>query len=226
MASSRLPPERRSVRRAVNRPSGGDAVPARNFNRADRAVHHERNRMMARTKRSRRSYSADEWGRNRVRVFPDPRTGIMQVEWREHGRKLRRSLKHRDWAQAKRQADEIAAGLAEPVATNNAEVEPEPLTLGTLFDIYGDESYPYQEQAVSMAIERCTLLAIEKCTLGIGCRGGSEATGAGTDAWMWSPFMTSPLSWSSRRPPPWRPWGGWTWRVPCDAASGSCCPGC
>ena len=82
---------------------------------------------------------------------------------------------------------------------------------------------PYR---VSMAIERCTLLAIEKCTLGIGCRGGSEATGAGTDAWMWSPFMTSPLSWSSRRPPPWRPWGGWTWRVPCDAASGSCCPGC
>ena len=79
---------------------------------------------------------------------------------------------------------------------------------------------------LSMAIERCTLLAIEKCTLGIGCRGGSEATGAGTDAWMWSPFMTSPLSWSSRRPPPWRPWGGWTWRVPCDAASGSCCPGC
>ena len=97
---------------------------------------------MARTKRSRRSYSAGEWGRNRVRVFPDPRTGIMQVEWREHGRKLRRSLKHRDWAQAKRQADEIAAGLAEPVATDNAEAEPKPLTLGTLFDIYGDEVTP------------------------------------------------------------------------------------
>ena len=31
----------------------------------------ERNRTMARTKRSRRSYSAGEWGRNRVRVFPD-----------------------------------------------------------------------------------------------------------------------------------------------------------
>ena len=50
---------------------------------------------MARTTRSRRSYSAGEWGRNRVRVFPDPRTGIIQVEWREHGRKLRRSLKQR-----------------------------------------------------------------------------------------------------------------------------------
>ena len=42
-----------------------------------------------------------------------------------------------------------------------------------------------------MAIEKCTLLAIEKCTVGIGCRGGSEATGAGTDAWIWSPLMSS-----------------------------------
>ena len=52
--------------------------------------------------------------------------------------------------------------------------------------------------------QRPLSMAIEKCTLGIGPRGGSEATGAGTDAWIWSPFMTSPLSWSSRRPPPWR----------------------
>ena len=37
--------------------------------------------MMARTKRSRRSYGAGEWGRNRVRIFPDPRTGIIQGEW-------------------------------------------------------------------------------------------------------------------------------------------------
>ena len=41
--------------------------------------------MMARTKRSRRSYGAGEWGRNRVRVFPDPKTGIYQIEWRENG---------------------------------------------------------------------------------------------------------------------------------------------
>ncbi len=58
--------------------------------------------MMARTKRDRRSYSAGEWGRNRVRVFPDPKTGIFQIEWRENGRRLTRSLKHRDWARAKR----------------------------------------------------------------------------------------------------------------------------
>ena len=49
-------------------------------------------------------------------------------------------------------------------------------------------------------------MAIEKCTVGIGSRGGSEATGAGTDAWIWSSLMTPPLSWRSLRPPPWRPW--------------------
>ena len=47
---------------------------------------------MARTKRVRRGYSAGEWGRNRVRVFPDPKTGLYQIEWRENGRRLTRSL--------------------------------------------------------------------------------------------------------------------------------------
>ena len=98
--------------------------------------------MMARTKKGRRSYSAGEWGRNRVRVFPDPRTGIMQVRWHEDGRRLTRSLRHRDWARAKQQADEFAAGLAEAVAANAAEAEPEPLTLKTLFDIYREEVTP------------------------------------------------------------------------------------
>ena len=54
--------------------------------------------MMARTKRSRHSYGAGEWGRNRVRVFPDPKTGLLQIEWRENGRRLSKSLKHRDWS--------------------------------------------------------------------------------------------------------------------------------
>ena len=44
--------------------------------------------MTAGTKRSRRSYSAGEWGRNRVRIFSDPRTGLIQIEWREDGRRL------------------------------------------------------------------------------------------------------------------------------------------
>ena len=34
---------------------------------------------MARTKRGRRSYSAGERGRNRVWIFPDPKTGLIQI---------------------------------------------------------------------------------------------------------------------------------------------------
>ena len=88
---------------------------------------------MARTKRSRRSYSAGERGRNRVRVFPDPKTGLIQIEWRDDGRRLSRSLGHRDWARAKRQADEVAAGRAQSEIQNKAEAEPKPLTLQAPF---------------------------------------------------------------------------------------------
>jgi integrase len=98
--------------------------------------------MMARTKRSRRSYGAGEWGRNRVRIFPDPKTGIFQIEWRENGRRLTRSLKHRDWTRAKKQADEFAAGFAGSEVNGRKEAEPEPLTLATLFEIYGEEVTP------------------------------------------------------------------------------------
>jgi len=96
---------------------------------------------MARTKRSRRSYGAGEWGRNRVRIFPDPKTGNFQIEWRENGRRRSRSLGHRDWRRAKRQADQFAAGFID-APNGRAEAEPEPLTLGTLFDIYGEEVTP------------------------------------------------------------------------------------
>ena len=98
--------------------------------------------MMARTKRGRRSYGAGEWGRNRVRVFPDSKTGLYQVEWRENGRRRTRSLGHREWVRAKRQADEFAAGFVGPNLNGKAEAEPEPLTLAGLFDIYGEEVTP------------------------------------------------------------------------------------
>jgi len=92
---------------------------------------------MARTKRDRRSYSAGEWGRNRVRVFPDPKTGLYQIEWRENGRRLTRSLKHRDWIRAKRQADQAAACLAVHEPGGNAEAEPAPPPLGMLLHLTG-----------------------------------------------------------------------------------------
>ena len=90
---------------------------------------------MARTKRSRRSYGAGEWGRNRVRVFPDSKTGLYQLEWRENGRRLTRSLGHREWVRAKKQADQFAACFAGPDLNGKAEAEPEPLTLGGLFSV-------------------------------------------------------------------------------------------
>ena len=90
---------------------------------------------------SRRSYGAGEWGRNRVRIFPDPKTGLFQIEWRENGRRLTRSLKHRDWRRAKRQADQFAAGFID-APNGKADAKPEPLTLERLFDIYGEEVTP------------------------------------------------------------------------------------
>ncbi len=101
---------------------------------------------MGRTKRGRRGYSAGEWGRNRVRVFPDPKTGLFQIEWRENGRRRSRSLGHRDWVRAKRYADEFAAGFVDPETHGEAEAEPEPLTLETLFDIYGEEVTPTKSE--------------------------------------------------------------------------------
>ena len=75
-------------------------------------------------------------------MFPDPKTDLFQIEWRENGRRLSRSLKHRDWARAKRQADKVAADFAVHEPGGKAEAKPEPLTLGRLFDIYGEEVTP------------------------------------------------------------------------------------
>ena len=75
-------------------------------------------------------------------MFPDPKTSLLQIEWRENGRRLSRSLKHRDWARAKRQADEAAAGFAVHEPNGKAEAEPGPLTLEGLFEIYGEEVVP------------------------------------------------------------------------------------
>ena len=96
----------------ASRNAGQEAFHMRTFlpRRSCSPSNRERYRTMARTKRSRRSYGAGEWGRNRVRVFPDPKTGLYQLEWRENGRRLTRSLGHREWVRAKRQADEFAAG--------------------------------------------------------------------------------------------------------------------
>ncbi len=93
---------------------------------------------MARTKKSQQHYTAGEKGRNRVRVFPDPKTGMFQIEYRRNGRRESRSLKHRDFDLAKDQADKLAANFPLP----EPEPEPEVLTLGRLFDMYLGEVTP------------------------------------------------------------------------------------
>ena len=98
--------------------------------------------MMASAKRDRPSYSVGEWGRNRVRAFTDPRTGIIQVEWREKGRRRTRSLRHRDWVRARRQADELAAGYALRQLQEQAEASAEPHTLETPSDLHDEEVTP------------------------------------------------------------------------------------
>ena len=107
---------------------------------------------MARTKTSQR-YAAGEKGRNRVWVFPDPKTGMFQIEYRRNGRREARSLKHRDFEKAKEQADKLAANFPSAEPEPEANHEPEPLTLGKLFDIYGEEVTP-RKAATSRRYER------------------------------------------------------------------------
>ena len=97
---------------------------------------------MARTKRSRRGYSAGEWGRNRVRVFPDPKTGLYQIEWRENGRRLPGPSNTATGRGRSGRPTSSPRGFAGPQLNGRHEREPEPLTLGTLFDIYGEEVTP------------------------------------------------------------------------------------
>ena len=83
------------------------------------------------------SYSAGEKRRNKVRAF-EHASGILMLEFYEHGKRKRLSLGHRDQDKAKQQADEAAAKLG----TRQDDLTPEKLTLQTLFDIYLGEVTP------------------------------------------------------------------------------------
>jgi len=77
------------------------------------------------------SYVTGEKGRNRVRTFAHPATGVLYLEVRENGHKTRVSLGHRDHDVAKAKADELAARLRHAVAQG----PPDP-TLGSLITEY------------------------------------------------------------------------------------------
>ena len=92
---------------------------------------------MTRTNGKRWSYLAGEKGRNRVRAYEHPYSGLLYLEVREDGRKVRVALRHRDRDDAKAKADKLAARLRDaPVAP-----PPDP-TLGSLITEYLREVTP------------------------------------------------------------------------------------
>jgi integrase len=92
---------------------------------------------MTRTNGKRWSYLAGEKGRNRVRAYEHPRSGLLYLEVRENGRKVRVALRHRDRDNAKGKADTLAARLCH--ATVAAPPDP---TLGSLITEYLREVTP------------------------------------------------------------------------------------
>jgi integrase len=83
------------------------------------------------------SYSAGEWGRNRVRAFEHPKTGRIFLEFADNGKRKRVALGHRDREAAKAKAEEVALALrrAEPRRVAAP-------TLQMLFDNYVREVTP------------------------------------------------------------------------------------
>ena len=83
------------------------------------------------------SYVTGEKGRNRVRAFAHPVTGVLYLEVRENGHKTRASMGHRDRDVAKAKADDLAARLRHAVVAG----PPDP-TLGSLTTEYLQEVTP------------------------------------------------------------------------------------
>ena len=98
---------------------------------------------MARTKPIRRSYGAGEWGRNRVRVFPDPKTGLFQIEWRDNGAQA-----HKVAEAPRLETGEAAGGRVRrwlPRAGDRGQGGSRVRAAhpgGRFFDIYGEEVTP------------------------------------------------------------------------------------
>ncbi len=102
------------------------------------------------------SYSTGERGRNRVRVFEHPETGLLFLEHYVDGRRQRIALRHRDRKRAKAQADEVAAALrSAPIRAK------EPALLQTLFDIYEREVTPQKSLGSRSHDRRAAVMFLE-----------------------------------------------------------------
>lgn len=100
---------------------------------------------MARTTKKSWPYITGQKGRNRVRGYGDPNTGIVMLEFREPSpegatRKARVSTGHRDGFEGRRQADERAARLRRANFASLGTAQQ--LTLRRLFDMYLGEVTP------------------------------------------------------------------------------------
>jgi integrase len=113
--------------------------------------------MRCRKQRETPSYVTGEKGKNRVRVFTDPRTGKVYLEYRDYqGRKARTAGGHRDFASAKTQADELAAQLRHPSRRQVGES-----TLAELFDNYLREVTPTKGVSKQAHDRRTAALVLE-----------------------------------------------------------------
>lgn len=116
---------------------------------------------MATQKKKFWSYSAGERGRNRVRVYEDPKTRSLLLEFSEpepatgQARRKRVAVGHRDKQLAKSQCDQLAAKLAarEPPRLT----EP---TVRDLIDIYVREVTPGKGESKAKHDRRCAELFI------------------------------------------------------------------
>lgn len=112
---------------------------------------------MARRKQQKRwSFRTGTKGVNRVRVFEHAVTGKLSLEFYESGRRLTQPLESTDKAEAKAQAEHLAA-----VFRAQADSSRQPLTLQTLFDNYVREVTPRKTPSKGMHDRRVTHLTLE-----------------------------------------------------------------
>jgi integrase len=113
-------------------------------------------------KRKAFSYICGEKGRNRVRAYEEEASRLFFVEWYERelgepkSRRKRKSFPHKDRDRAKREADQIAAALAERKNHVTAELQ-----LYELFDMYLRERTPEKGESAQSHDRRCAAMFLQ-----------------------------------------------------------------
>jgi integrase len=107
------------------------------------------------------SYVTGKKGKNRIRVFAWPAKGnSLWIDYRENGKRIKKSLGHSHQDRAIRQAEEVASRLSPDSARPAAGAV---LTLQTLFDIYEREVTPQKKSGSAKGHDRRTLPLFLTC---------------------------------------------------------------